>query len=583
MRHSLSGLLLLLAGASFAQQPAARNTDATTTFKAESRLVAIDVIATDKHGKPVTDLTMQDFQILQDEKQQTIKLFDRITKSAPARMPVRSQLHLMPGVVTNVPESPWQKPVNIILLDLQNSSFSSQVRAKQVAKAALKTAPAGESFALYVISHSRMQLVMDVTTDRLAMARMINNQLPEVPFGGSASTSSIALDATASMQSLALQQTSFNLEAQGQDNLASNCFREGKALRILANRLRGIPGRKKLIWLSDSFAYNPLSSSSACGIDSGRTTELFTISQVAIYPIDTKGLITVPSISSSAFMSESAGSASAASSPFINLSSSLPQTGSRPPSPNPYDSASNNTYKLQWQAILRSAEQNRMELGRVASNTVAVRTIAAATGGKGYVNTNNIEGALKDSFDDGTSYYTLGFYPKGELANPQHHLNITVNRPGIDLRYRKNYVLRDYGKMDDRERAQDFGLALELNSPLTTELFFIAEPKQRDANVEIRFAVDAQKLLFETDKDGKQSAKVDFVVVAYDKDGTPLKTAYKSVESSLSEDGYRKVLQNGFPGDLTIALLPGQYSVRLGVRDSRTGALGTATASVSMH
>jgi VWFA-related protein len=564
--------------------------------------VAIDVIATDKHGNPVTDLTAQDFEISQDSKPQTVKLFHFVTKATPVRLPERSDLQLGPNAVTNIPETQWQKPVNIILLDLQNSTVSSQARAKQVAKAALKAAPLDEVFALYVITRGRMYLAMDVTADRSAMINSIDKQQLELPSGSAALANSIPLDETASMQSLAQQrQTDDNLQAISGGYLPS-CFQQEKALRTLANRLRGIPGRKKLIWLSDSFAYNPLSSSSACGVDSGRTNELFTISQIAIYPIDTKGLTTVASRPTSSFAASSTTAAYAgdintggfpASSnapagfpmprtPFVNLRPTESQTGGK----IPYNSFSNNAqgaYAQQWLSILQRADNTRLELSAIASDTTAVREIADATGGKGYVNTNNLEGAIRDSFADGNTYYTLGFYPgKGESPNPMHHLNIKVKRPDVTLRYRTNYILRDFEKLNERERAQDLGLALDLNSPNSTELMFAAEPKQDGASVNIKFAVDAKKLRFDVDKEGKQAARVDFVLMVYDKDGTVIKSAYKTIESSLGEDSYHRVLENGFPGDLTIALLPGQYSARMGVRDSRTGALGTANATFTV-
>ncbi len=45
------------------------------TMHAESRVVEIDVVVTDSHGKPVTDLTKQDFTIIDEGKPRAIDIF----------------------------------------------------------------------------------------------------------------------------------------------------------------------------------------------------------------------------------------------------------------------------------------------------------------------------------------------------------------------------------------------------------------------------------------------------------------------------------------------------------------------------
>src|SRR5260370_3485247 len=47
-----------------------------STFKVESQLVLVSVVARDKWGKPVTDLKREDFTVLEDGKPQKISSFD---------------------------------------------------------------------------------------------------------------------------------------------------------------------------------------------------------------------------------------------------------------------------------------------------------------------------------------------------------------------------------------------------------------------------------------------------------------------------------------------------------------------------
>jgi len=55
----------------------------TPVFKAETRLVLVDTIVTDKKGNYVTDLTAKDFKVWEDNKEQPIKSFS--LESTPLR------------------------------------------------------------------------------------------------------------------------------------------------------------------------------------------------------------------------------------------------------------------------------------------------------------------------------------------------------------------------------------------------------------------------------------------------------------------------------------------------------------------
>src|ERR1019366_5751448 len=61
------------------QQAPAAPAVATTpaVIKTESSLVLVDVIATDKKGKYITDLDQKDFHVFEDDKEQTIASFSR--------------------------------------------------------------------------------------------------------------------------------------------------------------------------------------------------------------------------------------------------------------------------------------------------------------------------------------------------------------------------------------------------------------------------------------------------------------------------------------------------------------------------
>src|SRR5215471_21599663 len=72
-------LLLSLFGLSLAQsQPGKQSASAEpkTVVKTTTRLVIVDVVATNGKGEPISDLKTQDFKVLENGKEQEIRVFD---------------------------------------------------------------------------------------------------------------------------------------------------------------------------------------------------------------------------------------------------------------------------------------------------------------------------------------------------------------------------------------------------------------------------------------------------------------------------------------------------------------------------
>lgn len=69
-----------------------------------------------------------------------------------------------------------------------------------------------------------------------------------------------------------------------------------------------------------------------------------------------------------------------------------------------------------------------------------LRTLANATDGLAAVNSNDIEKGLRRMADDLTSYYLLGYYSTNtKLDGRYRRLEVTVKRPGVEVRARRGY------------------------------------------------------------------------------------------------------------------------------------------------
>src|ERR1035441_6217305 len=95
-------------------EPGQNQADSSTpVFKAETRLVLVDTVVTDKSGNYISGLTAKDFKVWEDDKQQPIKSFSAESDSSA---PSDSHRHYL-----------------VLLFDNSTMSFADQARAREAA------------------------------------------------------------------------------------------------------------------------------------------------------------------------------------------------------------------------------------------------------------------------------------------------------------------------------------------------------------------------------------------------------------------------------------------------------------------
>jgi len=180
-----------------------------------------------------------------------------------------------------------------------------------------------------------------------------------------------------------------------------------------------------------------------------------------------------------------------------------------------------------------------------------MNSVAEQTGGKAFYNTNDLNRAIRDSMDDGSTYYTLGYYPENKDWDGRfRRISVKVNRSGVKLHYRQGFYAvepKDYAKQDPKILAVDLGSALDISNPISTALPFqavVLPPSAQNGNkVQINFGVDPHAVGFELKSDGLQHAAVDCGVRAYSKTGESLKLQGSTFNAALPPEQYQKVMK----------------------------------------
>ena len=161
--------------------------ESSTVLKATTRLVIIDVVASDARGHAVTDLKPNDFTVLEDARLQNIRAFGfqhPVPRSANAVEP-----KLPPNVFTNIPRFQQTSALNVVLLDALNTSLPNQAYARQQMIKYLEKMPADQPIAVYTLG-TKLRMLQDFTSDPNILKEVVKNYkgqaspLQESPAGG---------------------------------------------------------------------------------------------------------------------------------------------------------------------------------------------------------------------------------------------------------------------------------------------------------------------------------------------------------------------------------------------------------------
>jgi len=239
--------------------------------------------------------------------------------------------------------------------------------------------------------------------------------------------------------------------------------------------------------------------------------------------------------------------------------------------------------------------------------------LADATGGQAYYNTNDLAKVIGDAIANGTDYYSLSYVPPLAKYDGQFHkINVTVNRPGIRLVYRKGYTSIDPAKTpsvpaaqeasDKTQPAADAPLynAMAHGAPPSTQILFTvgitpsATPNhpgdpiagQLNPNLKLKgkpltrydfnYRVLPGDITLADAPDGKHEASVEFTAAAHDGTGEMLNILRQTVSFEVTPNKLAAFLAHPLPVLLQLDLPPGPIFLRAAIRDissNKTGSL----------
>lgn len=559
-RPLLTAALLAATLPAFAQQPepAPSPTPVTPTFPADIDLVTVDVVVTDKKGKPVENLTRDLFEIREDGKVQSLASFEAVRMPAvstppPPRKPVSDNA----GAAA---EARTGRTFVVVFDDIHLTPHQAHRAKKAVAEFLQKGTREGDRVQLVSTGgdawwSTRMMRGADELVELLK--RLDGRSLPQSGMDRVSPYEAMRIHVYNDVQ--VMERVSRRFEQYGVAGSqavnretgvggmdgdpyvrarASEVYWQSstkyrltlEVLKRILQSMAGVKGRKSLILVSQGFIHDP-------NIDEFKDTlQASRRSNMAIYFLDTRGLGGL-----SAYFGAEFGPA-------------IPEQD------------------------LAFAFSESFEASEGSES------LATDSGGFAVRNTNDLASGIQKIADDSRVYYLLGYNPTNTARDGRFRkIEVKSLRKGLKVRARRGYFapLDGAKKVDDKKTGNDPDIQFALDSPYQEEAipirmthYVFDETLLGKATTVVTTDVDIRGFAFK-EEEGRLTNALEFLlIVAHRETGEYFRYDQK-IDFKMLPETRARIDKSWFPIVREFELAPGGYQAKIVVRDQNSREIGS--------
>ena len=528
------------------------------SFGAEVSLIAVPVFVTDKDGKSVSGLTAQDFEIEDGGKPASVEGFLAVSGDGDVGVPTD-------GVSSLTRLSARRQFV--LLFDLALSRALVIERARTAALKFIETEVRPRDLVSVVAATPQgMKILLGLSPDRVQMTQAVNAVgrgdmgRSRDPLGiifntgvDSDATASVAADASTGQASAAeeMRDRAFMMMRQQRQAYAQQITVFLGGFQALARQLDAIRGRKNILLFSEGFDTSIVSG--AQGVD--RQMSSNSVATGALWEVDGDAYF---------------GSATGLSA-LTNLFATM--RGS----------------DVVIHAIdLGSAGADSMNLssqenvGSTTSTVDSLATFAANTGGRFMKGVTDVGSALSDIAAATKDYYVIAFQPTAPEVGKLRKLKIKVKRPGLRVNHRPAYLVPDPKKPDASRQALQASemIAKGLSGGPILLAAYALPYRSPQAGIGLPVVIQIPSEAF-TEALKRKQINMELFGYLVDDKGT-IRDFFKTSPSLDPVALGPKIKASGLQILTTFAAAPGDFEVRLLLRDSESPKFGALRLKVSI-
>jgi VWFA-related protein len=231
--------------------------------------------------------------------------------------------------------------------------------------------------------------------------------------------------------------------------------------------------------------------------------------------------------------------------------------------------------------------KDRWARAAALANRALMDETASATGGRFFENSNDLSGGIEKLAAAPEYIYVLGFNPQGlKLDGKFHPLKVALKDPhGYMIEARRGYYA-PRNLTDTAERAREeikeafFGRDETRDMPVAVETQFV-KPSPDRVTLNVAARIDVKALTFRLDH-GLRVNDLTLVAGVFDSDGVYVSGVQKVVQMRLRDETYQAGLNSGLTLRYAFDLTPGVYLLRLVARDSEGRLMASRNATVEI-
>jgi len=509
----------------------------TATFKVQSNLVVEAVEVKDKQGHFIHGLTEKDFVLTEDGVPQTVKFCEHQDLSETAKpLPTMTSATedvtiynklAREAIAPETMDNQRYKSRRLLALYFDMSALppADQLRALDAAEKFVRT----QMTTVDLISIMRydggsVDILQDFTSDRNRLLSILETLAVGEGQG---------LEGTTDDASSADTGAAF-----GQDDAEFNVFntdRQLAALQTATRMLGNVNEKKSLLYFASGMHLNGIDNQAQMHA----TADTAIKAGVTIFTIDARGLV------ASAPMGDASQGSQGGQSMYTGASA---------------------------QTMTTNFQQSQDTLYALAGDT----------GGKAFLDNNDLSRGIVQAQESISDYYILGYYTTNTEPNGKfRRIRISLqNNQEAKLDYRQGYYAnKEFAKFNDVDRERQLEDALMLEDPIT-ELTIAMEIDYFQLNraeyfVPIIVKIPGRELAL-AKRGGAEVTRIDFVGEIKDLiGGTTVENVRDNVNIKLSDKTAAELARVPMEYDTGYTLLPGKYSIKVLARDDETGRIGT--------
>ena len=550
----------LAALVSAAQQP---------TFRVSVDRIEIGAVITDSKGRHVTDLGIRDFTVLDGDKRQEITNFEYVRLAAPGSAPQaapQGRGHLAsPTVAAHELTREQVQRTIVFLLDDESFAAATIPAVREAVRSTVERNIQPGDLAALIRTSSGNGSLEQFTSDKRVLLE---------------STGKIRWTPGSRGNSGMLPETSGFVvgENSGGYLVQDSIKRTTVVLRYVISAFRDLPGRKAIFFISQSLplgrAYNNPTSANEEATPIGKLVDEALRAGVVVYSVDPTPLSSLT--------------------PDAGYDVTRDYTAANGPAGfgGRYGGAGSITNQ---QAVTQLTAHTGRALVLLEFFRSGLRALAEGTGGQMAADTD-AGIALGRFADDLQGYYLLTYKPlsperyfalKEGDRPPFRNAKIHVARAGMHVRTYAGYIAApDRAEPDASAHG---AISKALFSPFSaggvrvnlTSIFTVPRPESPELSLLLH--IDAHDLSFTSSADGRHNAGFELVARAAGEGDEPAQVVSKEAVLRLAESSFAETMQTGVSYRLSIpAQRAGLYEVRVAIRDTASGKLGSAREFVEV-